>query len=177
MQLAPISLKYSGGWRSSTRLKLHNSYRKQKLLDKLSPKRRSENMRRIQSKDTSPELLVRRMVFGLGFRYRLHDPQLPGKPDLVFRRVKKIIEVRGCFWHQHVNCIDSHIPKSRIDYWLPKLERNVARDHSNTRLLKQMGWRVFVVWECEIKNTSTLEKRIVKFLTPDRKSAAVPSAL
>ena len=115
-------------------------------MDALTPERRSANMRMIKSKDTSPELTVRRFVHGMGYRYLLHVASLPGKPDLVFPCRKKIIEVRGCFWHQHAGCIDSHIPKSRIEYWKPKLARNESRDAVNEGQLRSQGWRVMVVW-------------------------------
>src|ERR1035441_1852356 len=96
-------------------------------------------MRRIRSRDTSPEMAVRRLVHSMGFRFRLHISELPGKPDLVFPRLSRIIEVRGCFWHQHPGCSDSHIPKSRISYWKPKLRRNQERDEENLRKLRKLG--------------------------------------
>ncbi|MGH9593044.1 MAG: very short patch repair endonuclease, partial [Bryobacteraceae bacterium] len=134
------------------------------VTDKLTPERRSENMRRIRSRDTSPEMLVRRAVHGMGFRYRLHVANLPGKPDLVFPRHSKIVEVRGCFWHQHGKCVDSHIPKSRRSYWIPKLEGNRSRDAANLRSLKALGFRVLVVWECEAANKSRLTAKLRRFL-------------
>ncbi|HTS47429.1 MAG TPA: very short patch repair endonuclease [Bryobacteraceae bacterium] len=134
------------------------------MTDKLSPKRRADNMAKIRSTDTSPEMLVRRVVHRMGFRYRLHVANLSGKPDLVFPRLNKIIEVRGCFWHQHGKCIDSHIPKSRLEYWGPKLERNVQRDIANLQNLKALGFRVLVVWECEVKNTNRLTAKLSRFL-------------
>ena len=121
-------------------------------------------MRRIRSIDTSPEIIVRRLVYGMGFRYRLHVAKLPGRPDLVFSRTKKIIEVRGCFWHQHEGCIDSHIPKTRRAYWGPKLKRNRQRDEQNGGRLRKLGWRVYVVWECEAEDTKKLSKGLAKFL-------------
>ena len=121
-------------------------------------------MRLIGSRDTSPELIVRRLVHGMGYRYRLHVSALPGKPDLVFPRLQRIIEVRGCFWHRHSGCIDSHIPKTHIDYWQPKLQRNQLRDEENGRKLRELGWRLFVVWECETKDTRKLAKRLGRFL-------------
>lgn len=133
------------------------------MTDKLSPERRSVNMRNIRSKHTSPELTVRRLVHGMGFRYRLHVASLPGKPDLVFTRLRKIIEVRGCFWHQHKSCIDSHIPKSRIEYWGPKLARNQQRDKQNEKALRKMGWKVLTVWECEV-NRPAATRRVQLFL-------------
>jgi DNA mismatch endonuclease (patch repair protein) len=100
----------------------------------------------------------------MGYRFRLHSPKLPGKPDLVFARLKRIIEVRGCFWHQHGRCIDSHIPKSRRDYWVPKLAGNCQRDKDNLKKLKDLGWQVLVVWECETKDGDRLMKRLHRFL-------------
>jgi len=133
-------------------------------VDALTPERRSANMRAIGAKHTSPELAVRRLVHRLGFRYRLHVPTLPGKPDLVFTRLKKIIDVRGCFWHQHHGCIDSHVPKSRVEYWKPKLARNCERDAANARALRQEGWRVLIVWECQVKDVARVGARIKRFL-------------
>jgi DNA mismatch endonuclease (patch repair protein) len=121
-------------------------------------------MRRIRSTSTSPEMTVRRLVHGMGFRFRLHVATLPGKPDIVLPRLKSIVEVRGCFWHQHRGCIDSHIPKSRISYWKPKLVRNQRRDRANGRKLRKLGWQVLVVWECEVKHPERLAKRLDHFL-------------
>ena len=134
------------------------------MVDTISVKRRSENMRRIRSKGMKPEMTVRRLVHAKGFRYRLHSSKLPGKPDLVLSRLKKIIEVRGCFWHRHQNCIDSHIPKSRRDYWLPKLRRNQQRDAENLKRLRTLGWSVLIVWECQVSDVQLLSVRLEKFL-------------
>ena len=134
------------------------------MTDKLTPERRSENMRRIRAKHTSPEIVVRRLIHKMGYRYRLHSPKLPGKPDLVFQRLKKIIEVKGCFWHQHEGCIDSHIPKTRREYWRPKLKRNRKRDEENGRKLKTLGWQVFELWECELRDLKRVSKRLERFL-------------
>jgi DNA mismatch endonuclease, patch repair protein len=136
-------------------------------VDKLPPERRSENMRRIRSRDTSPEMIVRRLAHGMGFRHRLHVATLPGKPDLVFTRLKKIIEVRGCFWHQHRGCADSHIPKSRVEYWRPKLKRNQRRDKDNEKALRAAGWNVLMIWECETTEPYALAERIKAFLSAD----------
>ena len=133
-------------------------------MDTISSERRSVNMSRIGSRDTSPELAVRRLVHGMGYRYRLHVAALPGKPDLVFPRLNRIIEVRGCFWHQHPGCIDSHIPKTRTEYWQPKLQRNQLRDADNAERLRRLGWLLLVVWECETADTESLAKRLVRFL-------------
>jgi DNA mismatch endonuclease, patch repair protein len=135
-------------------------------VDTLSKQERSENMRRIRSKNTQPELGVRRLVHAMGYRFRLHSPNLPGKPDLAFPRLKKIIEVRGCFWHQHGCRTDSHIPKSRIDFWHPKLQNNVKRDKQNLKALRKLGWNVLVVWECDVKPASSdiLREKLRSFL-------------
>ncbi len=133
-------------------------------VDSLTAERRSANMRAIRAKHTSPEVAVRRITHALGFRYRLHVPTLPGKPDLVFSRLKKIIEVRGCFWHQHHGCIESHFPKSRLEYWGPKLARNCERDTANARALRRQGWRILIVWECQVKDAARLTRRIERFL-------------
>lgn len=134
------------------------------MTDKLTPERRSANMARIRSKNTSPEMIIRRLVYQMGFRYRLHVARLPGKPDLVFFRLKKIIDVRGCFWHQHRGCIDSHIPKSRREYWYPKLKKNKERDKRNEANLRAEGWNVLTLWECELKDVEPLTRRITTFL-------------
>jgi DNA mismatch endonuclease (patch repair protein) len=134
------------------------------MTDIFSTKKRSEVMSHIRSKDTSTELAVRRLVYGMGFRYRLHVARLPGRPDLVFSQLKKIIEVRGCFWHQHKGCLDSHIPKSRTEYWKPKLASNVSRDKKNENLLRSLGWQVLTLWECEISDTRSTTERLTNFL-------------
>ena len=123
---------------------------------------RSENMRRIRSKDTAPELIVRGLVHSLGYRFRLHRADLPGRPDLVFPSRKKVIFVHGCFWHQHI-CI-SRKPRSNQQYWLPKLQRNVARDAQHKSDLRRLGWRCLVVWECEVKNEASLIRTVRRFL-------------
>ena len=136
------------------------------MVDTISKERRSENMRRIQSKGTKPEVAVRKLVHAMGYRFRLHSPKLPGKPDIVLTKLNSIIEVRGCFWHQHQGCMDAHIPKSRIRYWRPKLRRNARRDVHTLKRLRRLGWRVLVVWECEVDKSKArrLAERIKKFL-------------
>jgi DNA mismatch endonuclease (patch repair protein) len=133
-------------------------------MDKLTPERRSHNMGRIGSKDTRPEMLVRRLVHALGYRYRLHAKDLPGKPDLVFRSRKKVIFVHGCFWHQHKGCREGRVPTSRESYWVPKLVRNVERDREHIRALKLLGWRTLVLWECQLDNPKELEHRVRAYL-------------
>lgn len=126
---------------------------------------RSENMRRIKSKDTGPEWIVRRAVWRLGFRYRVHRKDLPGRPDLAFGPMKKVIFVHGCFWHQHSpDCADSRMPKSNLKYWEPKLRRNQERDTHAIAALTTMGWRVLVIWECETTKAG-LRERLQSFLT------------
>src|SRR5690554_3756341 len=111
-------------------------------------------MSRIRSKDTKPEMLIRRGLHRMGYRFRLHDNRLPGRPDLVLPKYRTVIQVRGCFWHQHdsPHCPDSRLPKSRKDYWHSKLTRNRERDIMNDQLLDSLGWSVLVVWECECSN-------------------------
>ncbi len=136
------------------------------VTDTLSRKERSERMSRIRGKDTKPEMLVRRLVHGMGYRYRLHRRDLPGIPDLVFPRHKKVIFIHGCFWHRHPApaCQLARLPKSRLDFWKPKLESNRRRDVSNEARLRRLGWEVIVVWECEIGDKEQLGNKIQTFL-------------
>lgn len=138
-------------------------------MDPLSPKERSERMARVRNRDTKPELAVRRLVHSLGYRYRLHRRDLPGRPDLVFAGRRKVIFVHGCFWHRHGTCHSgTRVPKSRLDFWLPKLESNRERDRVNQEALAKLGWDVLPIWECEIKDTATLAERITRFLESDQ---------
>ena len=124
-------------------------------------------MAAIRSSGMKPEMMVRSLVHRMGYRYRLHAKDLPGKPDLVFRSRRKVIFVHGCFWHQHPkqSCKDGRAPKSNLGYWAGKLARNVTRDVRNLDALKAMGWRTLVIWECEAaKASSALERRIRRFL-------------
>jgi len=120
-------------------------------MDKLDPQRRSENMRRIRSKNTKPEILLRSLLHRQGYRFRVHRKDLPGKPDIVFAGRRKVIFVHGCFWHQHPGCREGRIPASRQDYWHPKLTRNQARDAAAMESLAGLGWEILFVWECEIE--------------------------
>lgn len=131
--------------------------------DPLTPAERSERMSRIRSSDTKPEMIVRQLVHGMGYRYRLHARDLPGHPDLVFRPRKKVIFVNGCFWHQH-GCRQYRQPRTKRSFWDPKLARNKARDAKVQRELRQLGWRVMVIWECKVKEEDVLRNRIIKFL-------------
>jgi DNA mismatch endonuclease (patch repair protein) len=138
------------------------------FVDTLTAIERSERMGRVRCKDTKPELIVRRLVHSLGFRYRLHDGKLPGKPDLVFSGRRKVIFVHGCFWHRHgARCPLTRLPKSKLDFWRPKLEQNRRRDKRNSRSLKAAGWGILIVWECELRNRESIKARIMKFLGSD----------
>ena len=134
------------------------------MVDTLTKQERSERMGRVKGADTKPEMVVRRLVHAMGYRYRLHGRDLPGKPDIVFRSRKKVIFVHGCFWHRHPRCKLARIPKTRLDFWVPKLEGNRERDIRNQQALGQMGWRYLVIWECEIGDRGDLENRILEFL-------------
>lgn len=134
------------------------------MTDKLSPKRRSVNMSHIRSKDTHPELAVRSIVHRLGYRFRVHRDDLPGKPDIVFPSRQKVIFVHGCFWHQHPGCREGRMPASRSEYWEPKLKRNQARDAENQARLEERGWRVLTVWECSLLEPESLTKALRRFL-------------
>lgn len=132
-------------------------------MDKISPERRSANMRAIRSQDTKPELQVRRLLHSQGYRYRLHRRDLPGKPDLVFSSRKSVIFIHGCFWHAH-SCGTVRLPKSNSDYWFLKLRRNSQRDAENLAALEAVGWRVLTVWECELKEKDKVESKLRIFL-------------
>lgn len=122
-------------------------------------------MRGNKAKDTGPEMTVRRLLHRLGYRYRLHRKDLPGKPDLAFGPRKKAIFVHGCFWHQHPGCRSARMPATRLDYWQPKLTENVARDARNLALLRRLGWSVAVAWECQIKSdASAVVRQLRQFL-------------
>lgn len=135
-------------------------------LDTLTASQRSERMSRVRSKDTKPEIRVRRLVHGLGYRYRLHAKDLPGRPDLVFRVRRKVIFVHGCFWHRHEGCARNRLPKSpeRRAFWRTKLNANALRDRKHEAGLRDMGWQVLVVWECETNDLDALAGRIKVFL-------------
>lgn len=122
-------------------------------MDKLTPQKRSENMGKIRSVNTKPEVVVRKFLYSKGFRYRLHSSELPGKPDIVLPKYKAIVQINGCFWHKH-ECKFMRIPLSNSDYWENKLKRNSDRDARNNGLLVEQGWRVLIVWECAIKYAS-----------------------
>lgn len=133
-------------------------------MDTMAPEERSHRMALVRSENTKPEMIVRRLVFGMGYRYRLHCRDLPGKPDLVFRSRKAVVFVHGCFWHRHSGCSLARLPKSRVEFWTTKLEGNRARDTSKIKALQAAGWQVLVIWECELKDKEVLAERLRRFL-------------
>lgn len=136
------------------------------MTDTLTPAARSERMSRVRRKDTKPELVVRRLIHGMGYRYRLQACELPGRPDLVFRPRRKAIFVHGCFWHRHSDpaCKLARLPKSRPEFWLPKLEANRQRDERNEAALRDQGWGVLTIWECQLGRLDDLRGRVAAFL-------------
>jgi DNA mismatch endonuclease (patch repair protein) len=136
-------------------------------MDIFSREKRSKVMAMIRSRDTGPEMILRRGLHRHGFRFRLHDSSLPGRPDLVLRKLRTVIQVRGCFWHGHRACIDGHLPKTRPTYWKPKIEGNILRDRRNDAALRRSGWHVIGVWECRLvkaKHRESELKKIVQLL-------------
>jgi DNA mismatch endonuclease (patch repair protein) len=133
-------------------------------MDTLTPDERSARMALVRGSDTKPEITVRKMLFSMGYRYRLHDKMLPGKPDIVLPSRRKIIFVHGCFWHRHENCALARMPKSRQAFWKAKLESNRLRDGRVKAALRRQGWSVATVWECQLNNVTQLEKRLRRFI-------------
>jgi len=135
-------------------------------MDKISSEHRSWNMSRIRSKNTTPEITVRKYLYSKGFRYRLHY-SVEGKPDIVFKNRKIAIFIHGCFWHGHKNCKEAHIPKSNPKFWKEKISRNIKRDIKNKEILKSKNWKVFTVYECRVEqNLKKVLEPIIKNLTP-----------
>lgn len=139
------------------------------MTDIFGPEKRSEIMSHIGGRDTKPELVVRRIAHGLGFRFRLYRKDLPGCPDIVFPRHKAVIMVHGCFWHRHPNCKYAYNPKSRVEFWEKKFRDNVSRDRRNEVALSELGWRTLVIWECETKDPAAVAARIVSYLGETRR--------
>jgi DNA mismatch endonuclease (patch repair protein) len=133
-------------------------------MDTLTPAERSAIMARVRGKNTRPELAVRRLAHGMGYRYRLHRRDLPGAPDLVFRSRRKVVFVHGCFWHRHPRCPNTRTPKSRVAFWTTKLTGNRKRDLANLRRLASTGWRALVIWECELRHPDDVRRRLRAFL-------------
>lgn len=131
---------------------------------KETPEERSRIMRAVKGADTAPEMTVRRMAHRMGYRFRLHRKDLPGKPDLVFPKLHKVVFVHGCFWHGHDCARGARMPKSNVEYWRAKISRNVVRDAAHLAALESKGWRAAVIWECELKNLPRVNKRLAKFL-------------
>jgi DNA mismatch endonuclease (patch repair protein) len=138
------------------------------MADNRSPESRSALMSRIRGKDTAPELVVRRLLHAHGYRFRLHRRDLPGTPDIVFPSRRKVIFVNGCFWHAH-GCRIGRPPKSRPEFWLPKLQKNRSKDARNLRALRGLGWQVLTVWQCQTKSQGRLEAKLFSFLGPPGK--------
>lgn len=134
------------------------------MVDTVTAQVRSRIMAQVKSKDTKPELAVRRLLHGLGYRYRLHRKDLPGKPDLVFPARHKAVFIHGCFWHSHAGCERARLPSSNKDYWHAKLRRNRERDERNLILLQQEGWKPFVMWECELADLEAIARNLTDFL-------------
>lgn len=135
------------------------------MADVFTPEERSRVMSKVRGKDTKPEVLVRSLVHRMGFRFRLHNAKLPGKPDIVLKKHRKIIFVHGCFWHQHPGCKHADRPTSNVDYWNRKLDRTIERDKNTMRSLKKNGWKVLIIWECETKNKQELLSVLKSFLS------------
>ena len=137
-------------------------------MDRLSKKKRSWNMSRIHGRDTGPERAVRSILHRLGYRFRLHSRSLPGRPDVVLPKYETAVFVHGCFWHRHSRCPFAYTPKSRTEFWSKKFADNVARDRRAARTLRALGWRVLVVWECELRDAQGLAQRLDDALRPLR---------
>lgn len=135
------------------------------MADIWSKQKRSEVMSKIRSRNTKPEILLRKALFALGYRYTIHNKTLPGKPDIVLPKYKTVIFIHGCFWHYHADCREGRIPNTNSIFWKEKLLKNIARDHKNQESLKQLGWNVFICWECEIeKNKPIVVGKIICIL-------------
>jgi DNA mismatch endonuclease (patch repair protein) len=133
-------------------------------MDVFSREKRKQIMSRVSDKDTKPELIVRSVLHRLGYRFRLHRKDLPGKPDILLPKYKKVILVHGCFWHGHAGCSRSKRPSTNKEFWNNKLDKNIKRDFNNIEQLKNLGWDVLVIWSCEVNDTDNLKKIITRFL-------------
>lgn len=134
-------------------------------MDKITPQQRSRNMAQVKSKDTKPEKIVRSLLHGMGYRFRLHVKTLPGKPDIVLPRYKAVIFVHGCFWHGHKDCRRATIPATRTEFWTAKIDSNKKRDRCVLLALENLGYRVLILWQCELKDIHELANRITDFLS------------
>lgn len=138
------------------------------MADRITTAQRSKLMGRIRRANTKPELLIRRMLHGMGYRFRVQLKGVPGRPDLAFTRRRKIVQVHGCFWHCHEGCPSARIPSTRTKFWIAKFARNRERDVRLETAAAEAGWQSLIVWECELKDTSALEAKLVDFLGPAR---------
>ena len=143
------------------------------MTDRFTRANRSRIMASVRSKNTRTEIRVRQTVFGLGFRYRLHAANLPGKPDLAFPSLKKVILVHGCFWHHHSGCPRSRFPRTRREFWVPKLKGNVRRDRAIETKLRKLGWKVLIVWECQTRDLNRMSRILERFLRPGKNATTV----
>jgi len=130
------------------------------MVDHLTKEKRSWNMSRVKGKNTKPELVVRSFLHNNGYRFRLHRKDLPGKPDIVLPKYNTVVFIHGCFWHQHKNCKRATIPKTNKKYWIPKLQKNIENDKRYTKELKSLGWKIIILWECQI-NRNRFEKKLI----------------
>ncbi|WP_448659167.1 very short patch repair endonuclease [Sphingomonas sp. CJ99] len=146
------------------------------MADRLSPFERSENMRRVKGKDTDPELIVRRALHAMGLRFRLHRKDLPGRPDILLPGRRTVIFVHGCFWHRHEGCRRATMPAQRKEFWEAKFDRTIARDREQTAALTALGWRVAVLWECDVRKPTALRAKLTQ-LFPNRSSEPEPNEL
>ena len=133
-------------------------------MDKLTPQHRSWNMSRINSANTKPEMIVRSLLHRMGYRFRLHLKDLPGKPDIVLPKFKAIIFVHGCFWHRHINCKYAYTPKSRQEFWEAKFKSNTKRDKIVRRQLEEKGWKLLIIWECELSDVESVKNKLKNYL-------------
>ena len=134
------------------------------MADVHNKKTRSYNMSQIKSKDTKPEILVRKFLFSKGFRYKLHDKKLPGKPDIVLPKYKTVIFIHGCFWHGHKGCKYAKLPATRKKFWKDKISGNMEHDQHNKRLLRRKGWKIYTIWQCTLRKNNTLSRLVNKIL-------------
>ena len=140
------------------------------MVDHLTKEKRSWNMSRIRSGNTKPELLVRSLLHRMGYRFRLHQKDLPGKPDIVLPKYKTVIFVHGCFWHRHENCKYAYMPKSRQKFWNNKFKTNIERDKKVNQQLKNLGWKVNIIWECELSDVKAVKKKLDNYFRNDEKT-------
>jgi DNA mismatch endonuclease (patch repair protein) len=138
------------------------------MVDVFSTEKRSQIMSLIRGYDTKPELIVRSILHGMGYRFRIHQDKLPGNPDIVLRKYSRVIFVHGCFWHGHKGCLRAKRPATHKAFWADKLDKNIARDKTQQRQLKTLGWKYLVIWQCEVDKKHKLRTKLMRFLTSKR---------